>query len=95
MARKRHTPEQVVRKLREAEVARAGGSTVAEADRRDRADLLPLAQRLRASQDRPAQAAEAPGVGEQPPEETLRWTTGYCERRLRQTSESFTSSRVC
>ena len=34
MAGKRHTPEQVVRKLREAEVAIAGGSTVAEAARR-------------------------------------------------------------
>ena len=31
MARKRHTPEQVINKLREAEVAIAEGSTVAEA----------------------------------------------------------------
>ena len=29
MARRRHTPEQVINKLREAEVARAEGSTVA------------------------------------------------------------------
>ena len=34
MARKRHTPEQVINKLREAEVAIAEGSTVAEAARR-------------------------------------------------------------
>ena len=34
MARRRHTPEQVVNKLREAEVATAAGSTVAEAARR-------------------------------------------------------------
>ena len=34
MAKKRHTPEQVVNKLREAEVAIAEGSTVAEAARR-------------------------------------------------------------
>ena len=34
MARKRQTPEQVINKLREAEVAIAGGSTVAEAARR-------------------------------------------------------------
>ena len=34
MARRRHTPEQVINKLREAEVARAEGSTVAEASRR-------------------------------------------------------------
>ena len=34
MARKRHTPEQVINKLREAEMAIAEGSTVAEAARR-------------------------------------------------------------
>ena len=33
MARKRHTPEQVINKLREAEVSLAQGSTVAEASR--------------------------------------------------------------
>ena len=34
MARRRHTPEQVIIKLREAEVAIAEGGTVAEAARR-------------------------------------------------------------
>ena len=34
MARRRHTPEQIIRKLREAEVALADGGTVAEAARR-------------------------------------------------------------
>ena len=34
MAKKRHTPEQVINKLREAEVSIAEGSTVAEAARR-------------------------------------------------------------
>ena len=34
MVRRRHTPEQVIDKLREAEVAIAEGSTVAEAFRR-------------------------------------------------------------
>ena len=34
MAKKRHTPEQVINKLREAEVAITEGSTVAEAARR-------------------------------------------------------------
>ena len=33
MPRKKHTPEQVINKLREAEVALAQGSTVAEASR--------------------------------------------------------------
>ncbi len=34
MAKRKHTPEQVINKLREAEVAIAAGSTVAEAARR-------------------------------------------------------------
>ena len=34
LARRRHTPEQVINKLREAEVAIAEGNTVAEAARR-------------------------------------------------------------
>ena len=34
MAKRRHTPEQVIKKLREAEVAMAEGGTVAEAARR-------------------------------------------------------------
>ena len=34
MARRRHTPEQVIKKLREAEVAMAEGGTVAEASRK-------------------------------------------------------------
>ena len=34
MARRKHTPEQVINKLREAEVAMAEGGTVAEAVRR-------------------------------------------------------------
>ncbi len=34
MAKKSHTPEQVIKRLREAEVAIAEGSTVAEAARR-------------------------------------------------------------
>ena len=34
MDRRRHTPEQVIKKLREAEVAIAKGGTVAEAARR-------------------------------------------------------------
>ena len=33
MPRRRHTPEQVINKLREAEVVISGGSTVAEASR--------------------------------------------------------------
>ncbi len=34
MGRKRHTPEQIIRKLREAEVALAQGQTTAEVSRK-------------------------------------------------------------
>ena len=52
MATLRQTPEQVINRLREAEVAIAEGSTVVEAARRsgvDRSDFLPLAQRAQGS----------------------------------------------
>ena len=58
MARKKHTPEQVINKLREAEVTIAGGGLP---DRCDRADILLLAQRVRRSEDRPGQAKQHPG----------------------------------
>jgi transposase-like protein len=57
MPRKRHTPEQVINKLRAAEVAISSGSTVAEACRQ--IGLLPLAQRIRWLEDRPGKASEA------------------------------------
>ena len=67
MARRKHTPEQVVKKLREAEVAMAEGGTVAQASRKiggDGADLLPLASGVRRSADRPGATAQAAGDGE-------------------------------
>jgi len=70
-ARRRHTPDQVIAKLTETDAAIAAGSAVAAArppDWRDRADLLPLAQRVRGSRDRPGKAPKAPEVGEQPPD---------------------------
>ena len=39
-------------------------------DGSDRADLLPVAHRVRRSEDRPREAPEASGVGEQPSEES-------------------------
>ena len=73
MGRRKHTPEQIINKLREAEVAIAEGSTVAEASRR-----IGVTQQtfyrwrteyggLRIDQ---GQAPEASGVREQPPEES-------------------------
>ena len=56
MAKRKHTPEQVINKLRKAEVAIAAGSTVAEAARRigvTQPDLLPVAHRVRRPEDRP------------------------------------------
>ena len=43
MAKRRHTPEQVINKLREAEVAIAAGGTVAEVDSLHFSAKLPLA----------------------------------------------------
>ena len=71
MAGKRHAPEQAINRPGEAEVTIAAGGAVAEAARRPGvtgAALLPLAQRLRGSRDRPGQAPAASGVGERPPE---------------------------
>ncbi len=72
MARRRLTPEQVINRLREAEVALSEGSTVAKDSRRigvNPADLLPVANRVRGPQDRPGQTRKAGGAGVQPPEE--------------------------
>ena len=53
MPGKRHSPEQILRKLREVEVALARGETVSQTDSGYRADLLLLATRVRWSFDRP------------------------------------------
>ena len=56
MARRQHTAEQIINKLREAEVAISAGSTVVEglsSDRGDPADLLPVAHGVRGVEDRP------------------------------------------
>ncbi|MFH1662682.1 MAG: hypothetical protein ABH934_02010 [Chloroflexota bacterium] len=47
MARKIYTPEQIINKLREAEIYLSQGSSIGEASRKiggNRADLLPMAQ---------------------------------------------------
>ena len=49
MARRRHTPEQVIKKLREAEVALAEGGTVAEAAPLSRMPKLPPYSSMRKS----------------------------------------------
>ena len=65
MSKKRFTAEQIIPKLRETEVDQAKGRTVAQAckDRRDRADLLPLAEGIRWSADGSGQEVQRAGEG--------------------------------
>ena len=44
MSRRRHTPEQIITALREAEVGLANGKTVGIVSRDQRADVLPVAE---------------------------------------------------
>ena len=72
MARKRFTAEQIIMKLREAEVGLAQGQTVGQVcktDWGDRADLLPVAQGVRRASTESGQAVEGVGEGECPVEE--------------------------
>ena len=72
MARKRFTAEQIIMKLREAEVGLAQGQTVGQGvqtDWGDRADLLPVAQGVRRASTESGQAVEGVGEGECPVEE--------------------------
>ena len=65
--RKRHTPEQVVRKLTQADRMLAEGKDVAEVCRElqvSRADVLPVAQPVRRAEGRRREAVEGPGAGE-------------------------------
>ena len=72
MPRKRHSPEQIIRKLREAEVELGGrsrgGRRVQEAGHR-RANILSLAQSVRRPEGRRHEAPPGPGEGEWPAQE--------------------------
>ncbi len=46
MARKHHKPEEIIAKLRQVEVLVGQGKPVAEGDRGDEGDVLPLARRV-------------------------------------------------
>ena len=68
MPKKRFTAEQIIPKLREAEVDQAKGRTVAhglQEDRRDRANILLLAEGIRWSADGSGREVERAGKGEQ------------------------------
>ena len=64
---KKFTAEQIIGKLREAEVELSRGKKVPETCREDRcdgADVLPLEEGVRRSADGPGQAAEGTREGE-------------------------------
>ena len=72
MAGRKHTPGQVITsseilRWRWPRGHRRRGRPL---DRSHPADLPPVAQRVRGSQDRPGETSEASGVGERPPEES-------------------------
>ena len=71
MPAKRHSAEQIVRKLREAEVelARRDGQGCLPQASNHRAHLLPVATRVWGAEGRPGQAAEATREGERPAQE--------------------------
>ena len=72
MAGKRFRAEQIIMKLREAEVGLAQGQRVGQVSKQmgvSRADLLPVAQRVRRAPVGPGQEVEGVGEGEYPVEE--------------------------
>ena len=67
MAKRRHTPEQIIKKLREAEVAIAEGGTVAQAARRigvTEQTFYRWRSEYGGLRIDPGQTSEASGVGE-------------------------------
>ena len=71
MKRRRHTPEQIIRKLREADRLLAEGQEVPEVAKPlevSRGDLSPLARPVRRAEGRRRQAAEGAGGRERPAE---------------------------
>ena len=67
MPRKRDSPEQMITKLRQAEVELSRGLRLQEAGCQ-RADVLPVAQRVRRPPPGPSQATEDPRAREGPAE---------------------------
>ena len=71
---KKHSAEQIIGKLREAEVEISKGQTIGQSRQEagdHGADVLPLAQGVRRPADRPGQAAQGAGEGERPAEEVV------------------------
>ena len=74
MAGKRFRAEQIIMKLREAEVGLAQGQRVGQVSKQmgvSEADLLPVAQRVRRAAVGPGQEVEGIGEGEYPVEEAV------------------------
>ena len=103
MAKRKHTSEEIINKLREVVIS--SGSTVVEAVRRigvSEQTLLPLAGRVRRPLHRPGAVSEAAGDGEQPAQAGggrthpgQPDTPRYSRRPLRETSEPRPSPPVC
>jgi hypothetical protein len=73
MKRKRHSPEQIIRKLREAEAMLAAEKTIGQVPvlGGERADLPSLAESVRRDEGRGGQASQGVGGREQASEEAL------------------------
>ncbi len=92
--KKQHSPEQIIRKLRDADAMLAAGKTIGQACQSleiSEADVPPLASPVRRDEGRGGQAAEAPGGGEQAAEASCwpkrNWIKPSSKRRYRETSE--------
>ena len=65
MSRRRHTPEQIITALREAEVGLANGKTVGSGEpggRDQRADVLPVEEGVRWDEGGPGAALQGSGA---------------------------------
>ena len=94
MAKRKHTPEEITNKLREAEVMIAAASTVAEASRRigvSEQTFCRWCAEYGVSPDGPGPATQAAGDRERSPQGgrwlNSLWTTRYSRRPRRETSE--------
>ena len=80
MARRTYTPEQIINKLREAEVLISQGATAAEASRKisvTEQTYLPMAERVRWHARRAGQETQRTGEGERASQEAgSRYITG-------------------
>ena len=101
MPKRKHTAEEIINKLREAEVVIAAGSTVVEAVRRIGVSEQTFYRwrteygGLRVDQARRLKQLETENVRLKRAVAELTWRTRYSRRQLRETSEPRPSPPVC